>query len=301
MNIRDLEYLIAIADLKHFRKAAERCCVSQPTLSGQIKKLEDELGVKLIERTKHKVFMTQLGVDISRQAERVLLETEYIQAMAQSGKDPFSGPLKIGVFPTLGPYLLPHIVQAVQKECPNIELFLVEEQTSRILTMIKEGKLDAVILALPEEHEELEVKELFREPFYLATDKSHGFATRKNIMQEDLKGEALLLLEDGHCLRDNALEVCAYAGARERPGFRASSLETLRQMVAVGTGITLIPQLAVQKDLSDHKMIRYIPFLDPAPARNIGILWRKTSVRISCLEIVGEIIKREAEKALAHY
>jgi len=298
MNIRDLEYLTAIADLRHFRKAAERCCVSQPTLSGQIKKLEDELGVQLIERTKHKVFLTPLGEDIAKQADKVLSEAAHITAMAQTGKDPFAGPLRIGAFPTLSPYLLPHIVQSIQKKFPRLELYLVEEQTSRILVMIKEGKLDAVILALPEEHEELEVKPLFEEPFYLATSKTHPFARKKSIKQTDLRGEALLLLEDGHCLRDNALEVCTYAGAKEQSGFRASSLETLRQMVAVGTGITLIPQLAMQKDFSVHKLIKYIPFSDPVPSRKIGILWRKTSLRKQCLEEVGEIIKREAEKAL---
>ncbi|MFC1584300.1 DNA-binding transcriptional regulator OxyR [Fibrobacterota bacterium] len=299
MNIRDLEYLVAVADLKHFRKAAERCCVSQPTLSGQLKKLEEELGVQLIERTKHKVFLTPLGEEIARQADRVLTKAAHIMDLAKTGKDPFAGPMKLGVFPTLGPYLLPYIVHPIQKEFPKLNLYLVEEQTRRILQMVKDGKLDAVILALPELHEELEVHELFEEPFCLAVPPKHTFAKRKKIMQTDLKGEALLLLEDGHCLRNNALDVCAYAGAREQLGFRASSLETLRQMVSVGTGITLIPDLAVKRDLSDPHSIRYIPFSDPVPGRKIGILWRKSSLRKSCLVKIADIIIQETRKVLS--
>ncbi|KZC34119.1 transcriptional regulator, partial [Rhodanobacter sp. FW510-R12] len=246
MNLRDLQYLVALAEHRHFGRAAEACFVSQPTLSTQIKKLEDELGVSLVERTPRKVLLTEVGRDIATRARDVLNEIEQIRGVARRTLDPESGTVRLGIFPTLGPYLLPHALPLVREAFPRLELLLVEEKTEVVLRMLREGKLDAGILALPLHEDSLHSEFLFEEPFLLAVSDAHPLAQHQGQLKlGDLSSQNLLLLEDGHCLRDQALEVCHLTGAGEHSGFRATSLETLRQMVAANVGITLLPVTAV--------------------------------------------------------
>ncbi|HSE11201.1 MAG TPA: LysR substrate-binding domain-containing protein, partial [Rudaea sp.] len=219
MNLRDLRYLVALAEHRHFGRAAEASFVSQPTLSTQIKKLEDELGVALVERTPRKVLLTEVGREIAQRAREVLNEVDQIRAIARRTLDPESGTVRLGIFPTLGPYLLPHVVPRIRERFPRLELLLVEEKTEVALRQLREGRLDAAVLALPIHDDQLHAEFLFEEPFVLAVPEGHELARRKGLKLEDLSDQSLLLLEDGHCLRDQALAVCHLAGASEKTGF----------------------------------------------------------------------------------
>ncbi|OZB58361.1 MAG: DNA-binding transcriptional regulator OxyR [Lysobacterales bacterium 14-68-21] len=293
MNLRDLQYLVALAEHRHFGRAAEACFVSQPTLSTQIKKLEDELGVPLVERTPRKVLLTEVGSEIAARAREVLNEVDQIRAVARRTRDPESGTVRLGIFPTLGPYLLPHAVPMVRAAFPRLELLLVEEKTEVILRLLREGKLDVGILALPLHEDSLHVEFLFEEPFVLAVPQSHALARRQGQLKlADLSNESLLLLEDGHCLRDQALEVCHLAGAGERNGFRATSLETLRQMVSAEVGITLLPVLAVKPPVAQSGNLRLIEFKAPPPSRRLAMVWRKSSAMDGFLTRLAEVFKR---------
>ncbi|PIQ23579.1 DNA-binding transcriptional regulator OxyR [bacterium (Candidatus Blackallbacteria) CG17_big_fil_post_rev_8_21_14_2_50_48_46] len=291
MNLRDLEYLIALDELRHFRKAAEKCYVSQPTLSGQLKKLEQELGVQLVERTRHRVFLTPVGQEIVNKARRIMQEVEYIQELAQMAGDPLRGPLRIGLIPTLGPYLLPLIIPAIRKGLPGLELYLHEIQTADLLKRLASGELDVGILALPIESEQMQIRSLFEEHFWLAVPENHLLALQKNVKLRQLAQETILLLDDGHCLRDQALDVCTMAGAREKANFRGTSLETLKHMVSSGNGITLMPELAILTPEPESSQIRYLPFENPAPAREIGLIYRKSSPRKNCFDKLAKIIQ----------
>jgi len=286
MNLRDLKYLVAVADNKHFGKAAKISHVSQPALSMQVQKLESELGVQLLERTNKTVMVTEIGKDIVERARKIIQETEEIKAIAKTHQDPFAGRIRLGAFPTLAPYFFPTIVPKISKALPKLKLFLVEEKTEQLLDQLKNGTLDAAIIALPVHGEQLQTLPLFEDEFLLAVHAKHHLAERKHVDQSDLEGEPLLLLEEGHCLRNHALVVCSLMQTGEVQDFRATSLETLRQMVASSIGITLIPKIAVQK----HKDISYIPFTAPAPSRTIVLVWRKTSARGACFEKIGQLI-----------
>jgi len=277
MNLRDLRYLVALADLKHFGRAAEASFVSQPTLSTQIKKLEEELGVPLIERNPRNVLLTDVGEAVVARARLMLREADEIKNIARRAKDPASGAVKIGIFPTLGPYLLPHVVPQIVAKFPKLELMLFEEKTEIILKKLHDGELDAGILALPIHDDTLHSEFLFEEPFVLAVPATHRMAKQKKVKLSDLSEERLLLLDDGHCLRDQALEVCQIAGAVERSGFRATSLETLRHMVSANVGMTLLPALAVRPPAPATANVVLIPFADPQPHRRIAMVWRRTS------------------------
>ncbi len=277
MNLRDLKYLVALADHKHFGRAAAASFVSQPTLSTQIKKLEDELGVALVERAPRRVMLTPVGREIAERARKVIAEVDQMSEIARRSQDPEAGTVRLGLFPTLGPYLLPHVVPRLRQRFPRLELLLVEEKTDQILARLRDGRLDAGILALPVHDDQLHVEPLFDEPFLLAVPQQHPMAGRDSLDVRDLDRQHLLLLEEGHCLRDQALEVCSLGGADERDGFRATSLETLRQMVASGVGITLLPVLAVQPPVPASPDIRLLSFRGDAPHRQIGMVWRKSS------------------------
>ncbi|MCD6035271.1 MAG: LysR family transcriptional regulator [Rickettsiales bacterium] len=287
MNLRDLQYLVAVADHLHFGKASRECHVSQPTLSMQLKKLEDFLGVQLFERSNKSVMLTPIGERITAKARRVLQDSQDIRETARMAQDPYAGDFRLGAFPTLAPYFLPMAVPAIHRALPKLTLLLVEEKTPLLLERLKAGSLDAAFLALPIEEEGLETVPLFDDPFMLAVPEHHPLAARKEISQQDLNGEELLLLEDGHCLRSQALEVCSLVGSQERQEFRATSLETLRQMVATGVGITLIPKMAVR----EGEGIRYIPFVEPMPVRTIGLVRRKNTAREVCIQAVQGIVK----------
>lgn len=295
MNIRDLQYLVALADLEHFSKAAESCHVSQPTLSMQLKKLEEFLDVQLFERTNKQVRITKVGEEIVEHARVIIRHTEEIKELSKVHQDPFSGELKLGIFPTLSPYLLPHIIPEISTLYPQLRLLLIEESTDAIHEKVRNGDLDVAVITLPIDLHGLEMQKIYAEPFYLAVTNKHRLATRTSITQEDLKGESLLLLEDGHCLRDQALEVCMLIGADEQQDFRATSLETLRQMVVANAGVTLIPHLATLSD----QTLAYIPFDDPKPCRIIGMVWRKQSAKKEVIEAIGELILETTEKLVS--
>lgn len=277
MNLRDLRYLVALSEHRHFGRAAEASFVSQPTLSTQIRKLEEELGVALVERTPRKVLLTDVGREIAERARGVIHEADQIKAIARRTLDPEAGTLRLGIFPTLGPYLLPHVIPRVHARFPRLELLLVEEKTEVVLRQLREGRLDAGILALPVHDAQLHAEPLFEEPFVLAVPSTNDLARRASLTLEDLADQSLLLLEDGHCLRDQALDVCRLAGAGEKAGFRATSLETLRQMVAANVGVTLLPTLATKPPVAPIAQIRLIEFEGDAPSRSIAMMWRRST------------------------
>ena len=287
MNLRDLRYLVALAEHKHFGRAAEACFVSQPTLSTQIKKIEDELGITLVERTPRRVLLTEAGMEIAQRAREVLNEVEQIRTIARRTRDPESGTVRMGIFPTLGPYLLPHVVPSLREQFPKLELLLTEEKTGALLRLLREGKLDVAIMALPLHDDSLHAEFLFEEPFVLAVPEQHALAARARISAADLDHVDLLLLEEGHCLRDQALAVCQDSGAGERAGFRATSLETLRQMVAANVGITLLPVLAIRPPVACAPNVRLLGFRTHPPSRRLAMVWRKSTA-------MGVFLKRLA-------
>lgn len=292
MNIKDLKYLLAIENHRHFGKAADSCFVSQPALSIQIKKLEDTLGVQLIERTNKSVLLTDIGLLIAERAKQLIQKEEEIYALAKAAKDPYKGELKIGIIPTLAPYLLPLIIPLLSKKFPNISLYLTEEKTSILIEKLKSGILDATILALPVPEAFFRQEILFVEEFLLAVPNNHPLAKRKFVKQPDLKEKSLLLLEEGHCMREQTLALCYKMDAVESQSFRGTSLETLRHMVAAGNGITLIPKLAQRK----NDGIAYIAFHSPKPTRTIGLCWRITTVKNRLLEDIASHIKLSLNK-----
>jgi LysR family hydrogen peroxide-inducible transcriptional activator len=291
MNLRDLRYLVTLAELLHFGRAAEACHVSQPTLSTQIRKLEEELGVALVERAPRHVMLTPVGQDIATRARRVLAEVEQMRETARRTSDPEAGSVRLGVFPTLGPYLLPHVVPRIRARFPRLELLLVEEKTEVVLHMLRDGKLDAAVLAMPLHEDWLETAFLFEEPFLLAVPEGHPLSSHRDLRLSELNNQHLLLLEEGHCLRDHALEVCSLSGAGEKDGFRATSLETLRQMVAAGVGVTLLPMLAVKPPVSPSDNIRLLAFRDPPPSRRLALAWRKSSAMGAFLRQLSEVLR----------
>lgn len=291
MNLRDLRYLVALSELRHFGRAAAACHVSQPTLSTQIRKLEDELGVSLVERAPRQVMLTPVGADIAARARRVLADVEQMRETARRTRDPEAGSVRLGLFPTLGPYLLPHVVPRIRARFPRLELLLVEEKTEAVLSMLRDGKLDAAVLALPLHEDWLETEFLFEEPFVLAVPDGHPLASHRDLRLSELGDQHLMLLEEGHCLRDHALEVCSLAGAGEKEGFRATSLETLRQMVAAGVGVTLLPMLAVKPPVSASDNIRLLAFRDPPPSRRMALVWRKSSAMSGFLQALAAVIR----------
>ncbi len=291
MNIRDLKYLLAVAQYKHFGKAAQACFVSQPTLSAQVKKLEEELEVIIFERTNKSVFITTAGEVIIRQAKLIMNEVDRLYQLASNNQDPLAGRFDIGIIPTLGPYLLPHIIPKWKEALPNLEIHIHEDKTDTILASLKSGELDAIILALPVPDEACTTVTLFKEPFYVAMPSGHRLCAQSKVNAENLDNETLLLLADGHCLRDQALDVCHHVGINHETGLQATSLETLRQMVATGAGITLIPQLALPIHVANQEMIQVRAFSEPAPFRTVGILWREHSPRVNLCEKIAELSK----------
>jgi LysR family transcriptional regulator, hydrogen peroxide-inducible genes activator len=290
MNLKDLKYLVALADTGHFGRAAERTFVSQPTLSAQLKKLEEYLGVKLVERQPNNVQLTEVGKEVVVRARRMLGEGEEIIALARNNTDPLAGKLKMALIPTIGPYLLPRVMQKIRKALPNLSLMLYEHQTEPLLKRLRDGEIDLGIMALPTAPEGLDVRELYKEDFTVALPNGHPLARKSTIRAQDLKGHTLLLLEDGHCLRDQALEVCSRVDIREPEDFRATSLETLRQMVVAGLGITLLPELAVESPFGSQRGLTIREFTKPAPARTVGAVWRKSSTRAAAIAAVCEVV-----------
>lgn len=290
LKLKDLRYLVAIADTRHFGRAAARCFVSQPTLSAQLRKLEEYLGVQLIERRPRRVTLTEAGEEIVQRARTMLDSSDAIVNMAHSRRDPLAGQLRLALLPTIGPYLLPLVALKIRKALPKLELMLYEYTTAAMLERLRNGEIDVGILALPVQDEALVSRELYEEPFVVALPNAHRLASQTSLRSEQLRGETLLLLEDGHCLRDQALAVCGHSGAQEKQDFRATSIETLRQMVAAGVGVTLLPALASRGAYGSAKGLVTRPFARPVPTRTIGAIWRKSSARTAVIEAVcGQI------------
>jgi LysR family transcriptional regulator, hydrogen peroxide-inducible genes activator len=294
IKLKDLRYLVAVADALHFGRAAERCFVSQPTLSAQLKKLEQYLGVQLIERQPNNVSLTAAGEQIVARARRILEASDEVVTLARAHRDPLAGRLRVALLPTIGPYLLPRVSQAIRRALPRLELRLYEYQTAPMLEKLRCGELDLGVLALPVELEGLEARELFAEPFTVAVPDRHRLAKRERVQVADLEDETLLLLEEGHCLRDQALEVCSRVGVGESQDFRATSLETLRQMVATGAGVTLLPELATKGAYGDARGVTVLPFAKPAPVRRVGAVWRRTTARRPAIDAVCKLISERA-------
>jgi LysR family transcriptional regulator, hydrogen peroxide-inducible genes activator len=292
MNLRDLGYLVALADHRHFGRAAQACYVSQPTLSMQVKKLERELGVQLVERNPRHVMLTPAGELIVERAREMVRSADEIREIARRTADPESGSLKLGIFPTLGPYLLPHVVPAITERFSRLELLLIEAKTDEILAGLRDGRIDVGVLALPINDTKLVCETLFDEDFVLAVPDGHPLADGSEpVPLSVLAGESVLLLDDGHCLRDQALSVCTMTGATERGGFRATSLETLRQMVAAGVGITLIPRLAAQPPMGPTAHVHLRSFQTPTPQRTIAMFWRPTNPMASLMPQLATILR----------
>jgi LysR family hydrogen peroxide-inducible transcriptional activator len=298
MNLRDLKYLVALADHRHFGRAAAACFISQPTLSTQLRKLEEELGVTLIERAPRRVMLTPVGLDIAARARRIAAEVEQLKESARRTLDPEAGTVRLGLFPTLAPYLLPHVVPRIRARFPRLELLLIEEKTEVVLRMLREGRLDAGVLALPLHDDQLHVEPLFEEPFVLAVPQAHRLAKRSHLRLDEIGQESLLLLEDGHCLRDQALDICHLSGAVEKTGFRATSLETLRQMVAANVGITLLPMLAVRPPVPPQEAIHLLSFDGRPPSRRIAMVWRRSSAMGAFLTQLAGILREAANAQL---
>jgi len=295
LKLKDLQYLVALADEKHFGRAAERSHISQPTLSAQLKKLEDYLGVQLIERNPKQVTLTEAGEQIVSRARRILEASDEVVTLARAHRDPLAGKLRLALLPTIGPYLLPRVAREIRKALPRLELRLYEYQTVQMLEKLHDGQIDVGVLALPVDLDGLESRPLYAEPFTVALPEHHRLTKKTSLKVEDLKDEPLLLLEDGHCLRDQALEVCSGVGMQEKQDFRATSLETLRQMVATGAGVTLLPELASRGAYGSARGVVLRPFVKPAPVRHIGAVWRKTTARRPAIEAVCKLIADHAQ------
>ena len=287
MTLTELRYIVALARERHFGRAAEACFVSQPTLSVAIKKLEEELEVKIFERASGEVGVTPLGEEIVRQAQAVIEMAAGIKETAKRGKDPLAGPLRLGLIYTIGPYLLPTLVRQAIKRVPQMPLVLQENFTARLLEMLRNGELDCAILAEPFPDTGLAVAPLYDEPFMVAVPRGHPLAKRASVAAEALKHETMLLLGTGHCFRDHVLEVCPeyarFASNAEgiRKSFEGSSLETIKHMVASGMGITVVPQLSVPHDKQPH--VVYLPFSDPVPTRRVVLAWRRSFPRYEAI------------------
>ena len=290
-TLRQLQYLVAVADTLSFRKAAERCHVSQPSLSAQLAELESALGVRMFERDRRRVLLTSAGHDLLEHARTILSEADGLREAARRVGDPFSASMRIGVIPTISPYLLPQVSPALRKEFPRMKIHWVEEKTAALIAALNQGTLDAALLALEAEIGKVEQAIIATDPFVLATPRNHSLGRKKAAASaEELHDVEVLLLDDGHCFRDQALAFCAKSKAQELE-FRATSLSTLAQMVASGAGVTLLPELSVATE-GKRADLRIRKFLKPSPHRTIGLIWRKGSALTDALQKVADAIRR---------
>jgi LysR family hydrogen peroxide-inducible transcriptional activator len=300
MTLQELRYLVALAEHGNFVRAAESCHVGQPTLSAQLKKLEEYLDVKLFERNRHLLMPTPIGRRIIEEARIALDVVARIREIARTGDDPMHGPLRLGVIPTLGPYLIPRVLPKIRSEFPDLHLFLREDLTNNLLDRLRKGRLDALLLALPVRGEEdLAFVELFQEPFTVALPVGHPLAAKREVNERDLASEKVLLLEEGHCLRDQALAICGGVPSDEREELKATSLETLRQMVAAGIGCTLLPKLAAMPGVGSlpNEMVEIRPLSAPAAYRTIGLVWRHRYPREVTVRGLAKLIKETVSMA----
>jgi LysR family hydrogen peroxide-inducible transcriptional activator len=294
LKLKDLRYLTALAATRHFGQAAAACFVSQPTLSAQLRKLERYLGVQLVERQPRRVLLTEAVAAIAARARQSVATSDEIVRLARDWRDPLAGTLRVATLPTVGPYLLPQVLPRLRKALPRLELLLFEYQTTPMLARLHSGELDLGIIALPAPEAGFESRALYDEPFLLAVPAQHRLASRRQVQVSDLDDEALLLLEDGHCLREQALAVCARSRVHEKQDFRATSLETLRQMVAAGAGVTLLPALACRGAYGGAAGMRVLNLVKPVPTRHIGAVWRPSSTRTAAIAACCELFARHS-------
>ncbi|MEP6608210.1 MAG: LysR substrate-binding domain-containing protein [Burkholderiaceae bacterium] len=298
MTLTELRYVVAVARARHFGRAAEACFVSQPTLSVAIKKLEDELGTQIFERRTNDVTMTPAGERIVSQAQRTLDEAGRIKEIARQGKDPLSGPLRLGVIYTIGPYLLPSLVRQLLKDAPQMPLLLTENFTVKLVDLLKNGEIDVAIMALPLPESGLVLQPVYDEPFVIAVPRVHAWAKRKTVPSQDLKKETMLLLGTGHCFRDQVLEVCPelsrFSSSAEgiQKTFEGSSLETIRHMVGSGLGVTVLPMTSIPQKPPRDSLLAYIAFKPPAPDRRVVLAWRKSFTRSAAIEALRHAVLR---------
>ena len=290
ISLRQLEYFVAVAERLSFRAAAEACFVTQPGLSIQLKELEGQLDVQLFERSRRRVLITPEGETLLPLARSILTQAGELVDTARSLTRPLSATLRLGVIPTVAPYLLPKALPAIRRRYPELRILLHEDFTHRLLALLGDGKLDLLLLALEADLGDVATLPLAADPFVVAVPEGHRFAARKRLTEADLAGEQVLLLDDGHCLRDQALEVCQTGGASEVGDFRAGSLNTLVQMVAGGIGITLLPRIALEVECRAPSSIVIRPFRKPEPSRTIGLVWRTKSPREHEFRLLAELL-----------
>ena len=290
MTLTELRYIVAVARERHFGRAAEACFVSQPTLSVAVKKLEEELGLPLFERGPGEVTVTPAGQRIVEQAQRVLEEASHIREIAAAGRDPLAGPLRLGAIYTIGPYLLPKLIPILRRSAPAMQLHIQENFTHRLAEMLKSGEVDVILIALPFEEPGIATRAVYDEPFMVAVPKGHAWENRKRITAEELTQESLLLLGEGHCFRDQVLEICHTRKERSplAKTVEGGSLETIRQMVAGGVGITVLPATSISPG-SSNDLIRMLPFSRP-PTRRVALAWRKSFPRPEAIEALRKAV-----------
>ncbi len=293
MTLTDLRYLVALARERHFGRAAEKCHVSQPTLSVAIKKLEDQLGVTLFERSAADVKITEIGQRIVDQAEKVLAEANLVKEIAASGKDPLAGPLRLGVIYTIGPYLLPRLIPRVHALAPKMPLFIQENYTGRLTEALKRGELDVIIISLPYQEQGIVTRVVYDEPFRVLLPSGHAWARRDDIEPDMLAEDQLLLLGAGNCFRDQVLEVCPHCrtGSGLQRTLEGSSLETIRHMVATGIGVTILPSSAADDLPEQNPLLAVRPFAEPHPSRKVALAWRVTYPRTGVIDVLTRAIR----------
>ncbi|WP_374444791.1 hydrogen peroxide-inducible genes activator [Stella sp.] len=296
-TLRQLRYLVAVVDRCHFGQAADACLVSQSTISAGIQELEDLLGVQLLERTKRSVVPTPIGRAVAERARGLLREAEDLVDMAQAAGRPLAGPLHLGMIPTIGPFLLPRAMPALRAAFPDLQFYLREDQTAALLARLEAGEIDCAVLALPYPLGDAECMDLGEDRFSVVGPHGHGFAAPAAVRPEEVARENLLLLEDGHCLREHALAACELDGARRSPGFQGTSLYTLVQMVANGLGVTLLPQMAIDAGIVRGLDVEVAPLGGDLPHRRIGLVWRRTAGRKDTFRRLGEVLKAEMAAA----
>jgi LysR family hydrogen peroxide-inducible transcriptional activator len=290
ITLRQLRYVVSLARHRHFGRAAEECAVTQPALSMQVRELEREIGTALVERRPGEIVLTETGAEVARRAERILTAARDLVDFARH-RDVLSGALRLGIIPTLAPYVLPRFFPAVQKRYPQLRLEVRETQTSLLLNELAGGELDCVMLALPVEGADVETLRLFEDVFLLAVPADDPLPERTRVRADDIDRRPLILLEEGHCLRDQALAVCATKGRNQSAGLGATSLTTVMQMVANGLGVTLLPEVAAKAEARDER-VKLLRLAEPAPTRTIGLAWRPTSPRKKDFAALGEIVKQ---------
>jgi LysR family transcriptional regulator, hydrogen peroxide-inducible genes activator len=291
MTLTELRYVVALSQERHFGRAAQKCFVTQPTLSLALAKLEDELGVKLFERNKNEVLLTGRGAAIVEQARRVLDEVGKIQHMARGGQDQLAGALRLGAIPTIGPYLLPDLIPILRKRAPNMPLVIEENLTGNLAPMLRDGELDCLLIALPFSLPGVRTRVLYEEPFSVVVPAGHRWEQKKALRPAELSDENVLVLNNGHCFRDQVLEACPGQSNTALPEGRAgSSLETIRNMVASGLGVSVVPSTALSPRYAT-KLIKVVPFTAPVPSRKVAIAWRTSFDRPAAIDVLAEAVQ----------